>query len=157
MVCAPSEDADQPGHPPSLIRVFAVSMKKAWVLSYPLSAEWRLWSDWADARMIWDFAGCTVILLVCHAAALMFLNRKDCNNAEDAFQINNHFEIYGLTNIGDQDTCSCICKIKIKNGCKTVLLKWLQHSFPIYLRRKWSEYRWRSIMRQKCWNSFLLC
>ena len=26
-------------HPPSLIRVFAVRMKKAWVLSYPLSAQ----------------------------------------------------------------------------------------------------------------------
>ena len=24
MICAPSEDSDQPGHPPSLIRVFAV-------------------------------------------------------------------------------------------------------------------------------------
>ena len=24
MTCAPSEDSDQPGHPPSLIRVFAV-------------------------------------------------------------------------------------------------------------------------------------
>ena len=34
----------------SLIRVFAVRMKKAWVLSYPLSAQWRLWSDWADAQ-----------------------------------------------------------------------------------------------------------
>ena len=39
MACAPSEDSDQPGHPPSLIRVFAVRMKKAWVLSYPLSAS----------------------------------------------------------------------------------------------------------------------
>ena len=29
--CAPSEDSDQPGHPPSLIRVFAVRMKKAWM------------------------------------------------------------------------------------------------------------------------------
>ena len=36
--CAPSEDSDQPGHSPSLIRVFAVRMKKPWVLSYPLSA-----------------------------------------------------------------------------------------------------------------------
>ena len=27
-VCAPSEDSDQPGHSPSLIRVFAVRMKK---------------------------------------------------------------------------------------------------------------------------------
>ena len=48
--CAPSEDSDQPGHLPSLIRVFAVRMKEAWVLSYPLSAQWRLWSDWADAQ-----------------------------------------------------------------------------------------------------------
>ena len=47
---APSEDSDQPGHPPSLIRVFAVRMKKPWVLSYLLSAQRRLWSDWADAQ-----------------------------------------------------------------------------------------------------------
>ena len=40
--CAPSEDSDQPGHPPSLIRVFAVRMKKPWVLSYPVSAQRRL-------------------------------------------------------------------------------------------------------------------
>ena len=46
--CAPSEDSAQPGHPPSLIRVFDVRMKEAWVLSYPLSAQRRLWSDWAD-------------------------------------------------------------------------------------------------------------
>ena len=32
------------------LRVFAVRMKKAWVLSYPLSAQWRLWSDWANAQ-----------------------------------------------------------------------------------------------------------
>ena len=46
----PSEDSNQPGHPPSLTRVFAVRMKKAWVLSYPLSAKRRLWSDLADAQ-----------------------------------------------------------------------------------------------------------
>ena len=34
MTCAPSEVSDQPG-PPSLIRVFAVRMKKHWTLSYP--------------------------------------------------------------------------------------------------------------------------
>ena len=42
MACAPSEDSDQPGHAPNLIRVFAVRMKKAWVFSYPLSAQRRL-------------------------------------------------------------------------------------------------------------------
>ena len=50
MACAPSENSDQPGHPPSLIRVFAVRMKKAWIPSDPLYAQRRLWSDWADAQ-----------------------------------------------------------------------------------------------------------
>ena len=50
MTCAPSEDSYQPGHPPSLIRVFAVRMKKRWELGYPVSAQRRLWSDWADAQ-----------------------------------------------------------------------------------------------------------
>ena len=46
----PSKDSDQPGHPPSLIRVFAVHIKKAWVLSYPLIrpvlSESSLCSQW---------------------------------------------------------------------------------------------------------------
>ena len=46
MICAPSEDSDQP----SLIRVFVVRMKKAWVLSYILSRQRRLWSDWVAAQ-----------------------------------------------------------------------------------------------------------
>ena len=50
MACSHSDDSDQPGHLPSLISVFAVHMKKAWVLSYPLSTRRRLWSDWADAQ-----------------------------------------------------------------------------------------------------------
>ena len=29
-ICAPSEDSDQPGHPPSLIRVFAVRSMGSW-------------------------------------------------------------------------------------------------------------------------------
>ena len=55
VACAPSEDSDEPGHPLSLISAFAVHMKKAWVLSYPLNAQLRL---------IWVFAGRTVIVLV---------------------------------------------------------------------------------------------
>ena len=35
---------------PSLIRAFAVRLKKAWILRYPLSAQQRLKSDWADAQ-----------------------------------------------------------------------------------------------------------
>ena len=53
MAIAPSEYTDQPAHPPSLIRVFAVHSKKYWVLSYQLSAVRRLWSDWADLSFRW--------------------------------------------------------------------------------------------------------
>ena len=62
--CAPREDSDQPGHPPSLIRVFAVRIKKAWVLSYPLNTQRRLWSDWVDAQSLYWF---------CHVVAQMYL------------------------------------------------------------------------------------
>ena len=37
-------------HPPSLIRVFAVRLKKPWVQSYPLSTQRRLQSDYVDAQ-----------------------------------------------------------------------------------------------------------
>ena len=63
MACAPSKNSDQPGQPPSLIRVLAVHMKKAWVLSYPLSVQrGRL------RRLIWVFTGHTFCWF-CHAQA----------------------------------------------------------------------------------------
>ena len=42
MTSWPRKDSDQPGHLPSLIRVFAVRLKKAWVLNYSLSTQRRL-------------------------------------------------------------------------------------------------------------------
>ena len=67
MTCAPSKDSDQPGH---LIRVFAVRLKKHWVLNYLLSAQWKLWSDWADAQADLSLS-CAHMLFCwfCHAAA----------------------------------------------------------------------------------------
>ena len=69
MACAPSEGSDQPGLTPSLPRVFAVRMKKAWVLSYPM----RLGSDWADAQaglsLCWAHMP---FCWFCHAAAHLF-------------------------------------------------------------------------------------
>ena len=73
MACAPSEDSDQPGHTPSLTKVFAVRMKKAWVLCYPMSAERRLWSDCADAQadlsLRWTHRS---FCWLCHEAAHIF-------------------------------------------------------------------------------------
>ena len=59
MTFAPSEDSDQPGHPPSLIRVFAVHMKKHWALGYLLSVLRRLCQTGRMPRLIWVFAGRT--------------------------------------------------------------------------------------------------
>ena len=56
--CAPIEDSDQPGLPPSLIRVFADRMKKDWVLS----------SHWADSEDS-DQTGLTLICWFCHVVA----------------------------------------------------------------------------------------
>lgn len=44
------KDSDQPGYPPSLIRVFAVRMELGYNLRYPLRAKQRLFSDWANAH-----------------------------------------------------------------------------------------------------------
>ena len=76
MTCAPSEDSDQPEHPPSLIRVFAVRMNIPWVLSYPLSTQQILRSDWAldgsaqsDLSLRWVLR---TLCLFCHAAAYIY-------------------------------------------------------------------------------------
>ena len=82
MACAPSEDSDQPRHPPSLIRVFAVRMKKAWVLSYPLNTQRRLirlggcpgWSEsslGAQPQLVFSWGGSiSVCVFICKARRL---------------------------------------------------------------------------------------
>ena len=54
----------------SLIRVFVVRLKKARILSYPLSAQRRLWSDLADAQADLSFRWAHMPLCwFCHEAA----------------------------------------------------------------------------------------
>ena len=72
MTCAPSEDSDQPEHPPSLIRVYAVRMNIPWVLSYPLSTQRRLRSDWdlggsaqSDLSLCWVLRTLCLFLSCC--------------------------------------------------------------------------------------------
>ena len=54
--------------------VFAVRIKKAWVLGYPLSAQRRFWSDWADEQadlgLLWER---TSFCWFCRAAFLIHL------------------------------------------------------------------------------------
>ena len=50
MACAPSDDSDQTGHPPSLIRVFACAHWEAKDRSFFSYGQRRLRSDCADAQ-----------------------------------------------------------------------------------------------------------
>ena len=52
--------------------VFAVCMKKAWVLSYPLSTHQRLWSDRADAQadLSLRWAHSHFVVLSCHGSIM---------------------------------------------------------------------------------------
>ena len=54
MACTPSEDSDQPGHLPSLIRVFSVRRKLGISATY-----WMHSKDWSDWVNVWVFVGHT--------------------------------------------------------------------------------------------------
>ena len=64
--CAPSEDSDQPGHPPSLIRVFAVRLMGSLRPKFSSCGQRILWSDWADAQ---SSLGAQSFCWFCHVAA----------------------------------------------------------------------------------------
>ena len=71
--CAPSEDSDHPGHPPSLISVFTVRMTKA---THGVHSE-----DWV-------FAGRTFVLLVLSwGGSLCSLRASFPSQQNDAFEI----------------------------------------------------------------------
>ena len=75
--CAPSEDSDQPGLPPSLIRVFIVCSVDSQESIVSSCRQWRLWSVWADTQadlsLRWAHRS---FCWVCHAAAHMFFALK---------------------------------------------------------------------------------
>ena len=72
--CALSEDLDQPGHLPSLIRVFALwaqSVAKDPIFLHA-DRQRRLWSDWADAQADLSLRWAHMpFCWFCHAAAYM--------------------------------------------------------------------------------------
>ena len=71
-------------------------MKKPWALSYPLSAQWRLWSDWADAQadlsLRWahtHFVGFVMSWLMCQssvAPATSWQNQQNDQCARQRFR-----------------------------------------------------------------------
>ena len=64
MACTPSEDSDQPCHPP----IWSESSLSAWRKLWSLATHWAHSEDsdqtWRMPRLVWVFAGRTVTLLV---------------------------------------------------------------------------------------------
>ena len=58
LACVPSKDSDQPGHPPSLIRVFAVRFMGSLGPNASSCRQWILWSYWADGCPGWSELSC---------------------------------------------------------------------------------------------------
>ena len=72
MICATSKDSDQPGHPPSLIRVFAVRSMGNKGPNLSSCGQRRLWSDWADVQPDLSLRWAHMpFCLFCHEAAHM--------------------------------------------------------------------------------------
>ena len=112
--CAPREDSDQPGHPPSLIRVFAVHMKKAWVISYPVSAQQRLirlggCAGWSESSL-----GAQSLCWFCHVAAHLSLLYGETRDFSFAWRLEKFCQMshvtrkpnFGGLRLGKTQTCT---------------------------------------------------
>ena len=78
--CSPSEDSDHLGIRPVWSVFFSVRMKKAWVLSYPLSAHQRLTrlggcSGWSESSLGAQFVGFVMLRLICSTVMILSLTR----------------------------------------------------------------------------------
>ena len=74
---APSEDSDQPGHSPSLIRVFTVRFKTSEKPKAPPCGQRRLWSDWTDAQADLNLRRVHIsFCLFCHVASHLTSSRE---------------------------------------------------------------------------------
>ena len=82
--------------------VFAVSMKKPWALSYPLSAQRRLWSDWAHTH----FVGFVMLWLNCLALLGKPLDAEQLPTWRNSQQLNDlqHDETNKLTCAPSKDS-----------------------------------------------------
>ena len=77
-ICMPSKDSDQPGHQPSLNRLFSVHMKKQSIISYSLTSQWMLWCILTDAQadlsLFYAHTSLCIYLCLCNELALSSYN-----------------------------------------------------------------------------------
>ena len=78
ITCAHSEDSDQPGHPPGLIRVFTVRSVGSWGSNVSSSGQRRLWSDWADESSLSTHI---ILLVLSCSGSFEFVLYKSTNSS----------------------------------------------------------------------------
>ena len=142
MACAPSEDSDQPRHPPSLIGVFAVRMNKVWVLSYPLNAQRRFWSDWADAEADLSSLGAHAILLVLSRDEAITLDRK--------------YRFLVVLFDADDHVQHLLCWIKEMKKKKTSTSTHTKISTLVYIKKKKKKKKKNIFRMQSCFSQDIL-
>ena len=123
--------------------VFAVGVKKYWVLSYPMSAQRSLWSDWEDAQADLSLLGAQVSLLVlsccgsCYFSTMLLSLLSHKLNTEYVSE----FFFFFLVLFGTKRLIICVTQIwfkKILQFCpwqffyqeffiKLITFEWLLH------------------------------
>ena len=118
-----------------------IPMKKAWLLSYPMGAQQRLWSDWADAQAGLSLRSAHMPLCwFCHEAAhfaLIETHNVFLINSQIDFKLNFCFRV-GRTNVQEitKDIVGSLQRWKSRQG----IVSWhFRGLFDISrFRLKWS-------------------
>ena len=124
--CAPSEDSDQLGHPPSLSRVFAVRSVDSQGRTVSSCGQRRLWSDWADAQA-------DLSLRWAHTHFVGFVMLRHIN--------------MGVSDVNSRGICyrGCFETHGCENRCKSYSKDWYLHVCTCILNNK--NY-WSHVMRK---------
>ena len=120
--------------------VFAVSMKKAWVLSYPLSAQRSLWSDWANAQadlsLHWahsHFVGFVMRRLIWNLACLVLNKAYSSLPSSSLKQLIMWLALWGLLVLvkpGDPGGFRYVSNLPVSGHAKTCLTSYVTNKSP---------------------------
>ena len=100
---------------PAMPRMIWV-MKKPWVLSYPLSAQRKFWSDWADAK-----AGLSLRWTHTHFVVFVMSRLNYNETINRGSYTSGHF----IWNLWNEPSASFINFIWNDHECKILLFIWL--------------------------------
>ena len=116
MTCAPSEASDQPGHPPRLIRVFAVRSVVSQGSKVSSCGQRRLWSVCADAQA--DLSHCWA-----HRSVLL---RKQDHKWKQIMYLNSELAGFSACGLGLSWTWGfCACSEDLDRPARLRCLIWV--------------------------------